>query len=299
MIKINKSGADKPDLTYKSGKNQGKCRLQVATDELIQTYQAEPLKFKSPSERKPHNVQKTDFSGPYNDVQIKLALKRLQHNKCCFCERPMDKKIAEVEHFRPKASYRASKLDTDRYPGYFWLAYDWDNLIYACRTCNGEKGTFFPLADEQRRADPNLRDITDEHPLLINPSQIEPRKHVFFDKWIARPLSSSPEGTETINILDLNRSVLLEDRKDHFNMMFQALKLIQVGPKQGLQTREDIEALKQQLIMHQRPDQKYSAMVVDLVQSVGLPKESWWKRFRSWILCGLITSVQSLFNRNS
>ena len=63
------------------------------------------------------------------------------HNKkCCYCERKRDlKREPDIEHFRPKA-----KVTEDaEHPGYWWLAYDWKNLFFSCRTCNQEFKKFF------------------------------------------------------------------------------------------------------------------------------------------------------------
>jgi hypothetical protein len=48
--------------------------------------------------------------------------------KCAFCETPnAPGYYGDVEHFRPKAAY-------------WWLAYCYDNYLYSCRVCNGNKG---------------------------------------------------------------------------------------------------------------------------------------------------------------
>jgi hypothetical protein len=71
-------------------------------------------------------TKKFNFSDSiYNDPTVKAILIKAQHQKCCFCERLIGND-GDVEHFRPKSAYSQNrKLER---PGYYWLAYDWDNL---------------------------------------------------------------------------------------------------------------------------------------------------------------------------
>jgi hypothetical protein len=87
----------------------------------------------------------------YGDVAVKAALVAAQHKKCCFCESIVGTD-GDVEHFRPKAACRQTSGDALTRPGYYWLAYDWSNLLLACGPCNQRhKGNLFPLADPSRR----------------------------------------------------------------------------------------------------------------------------------------------------
>jgi hypothetical protein len=70
----------------------------------------------------------------YGHPTVKEALRQAQHGKCCFCERKEE--IGDVEHFRPKAGYQQKVGSKVFKPGYYWLAYDWDNLFYSCPKCN-------------------------------------------------------------------------------------------------------------------------------------------------------------------
>ena len=80
----------------------------------------------------------------YQLPSVKNALSAMQHGKCCYCETKLVKYIQDVEHFRPK----------EQYPK---LANTWENLLRACRPCNGTKGDSFPARE-------------DNQPLLLDPS---------------------------------------------------------------------------------------------------------------------------------
>ena len=80
----------------------------------------------------------------------KADLYRAQHKKCAFCERRTDFSSAPTEHFRPKKgalrheSGQATAIDESHY---WWLAWTWENLLFACVRCNDQahKGNWFPL----------------------------------------------------------------------------------------------------------------------------------------------------------
>lgn len=81
----------------------------------------------------------------YGAKSVKNALIKAQHGKCAFCEskiRHVDH--GDVEHYRPKGGFRQSSNEPLEQPGYFWLAYVWENLFLACALCNQSfKGTCF------------------------------------------------------------------------------------------------------------------------------------------------------------
>jgi hypothetical protein len=99
----------------------------------------------------------------------KMLLKHCLDGKCAYCEISIDqsRQSGHQEHFRPKLKVnyrkpgRKSLLNaqikdpqgaTVDHPGYFWLAYNYKNLLPSCEKCNtgmGKKNQF-PLADDQR-----------------------------------------------------------------------------------------------------------------------------------------------------
>jgi hypothetical protein len=66
--------------------------------------------------------------------EAKPQLKVETGGKCAYCESPTDTVAhGDVEHFRPKSKY-------------WWLAYCYDNYVYACQICNQvHKGDEFPI----------------------------------------------------------------------------------------------------------------------------------------------------------
>ena len=65
--------------------------------------------------------------------QVADALYDSHNGKCCYCERKRDRKREmDVEHYRPKGKVNG----VDGHTGYWWLAFNWNNLLWSCKTCN-------------------------------------------------------------------------------------------------------------------------------------------------------------------
>ena len=146
--------------------------------------------------------------------KVKTLLLKMHHHKCCYCEKEYSRSLLQVEHFRPKGGVRQT-LDQkhDDHPGYYWLAYDWSNLLLACPICNGaaNKWTRFPLANPTKRAKSHHGDVTKERPLFVDPSEQNPRRHIRFQ-------NESPEwrtraGWMTIKGIGLDKPDLVGDRR--------------------------------------------------------------------------------------
>lgn len=149
----------------------------------------------------------------YGDPSVKETLIRLQNDKCCFCERKVSSgEPGHIEHYRPKGGYKKDDKSKLEKPGYFWLAYNFDNLFFSCNRCNTSyKKNYFPLADETKRVTNPTQDITNEDPLIICPSD-DPTAHLIFEQEIIKPKSKSIKGKETIKRTGLNRKALADDR---------------------------------------------------------------------------------------
>lgn len=154
------------------------------------------------------------------------SLWRAQKYKCCYCEHKVKKGYNDVEHYRPKA--RADrKPGSDETHGYWWLAFTWDNLLFACPDCNrSSKNDRFPVEAGSVSLVPEQSSPGHERPLLIDPSDGKnPVELIGFVEtpivrggpafWCARPRNGNLRGAVTIEVLDLNSQDLLELRTDH------------------------------------------------------------------------------------
>lgn len=157
----------------------------------------------------------------YGHESVKEQLKVSQHDKCCFCERKAEN--FDVEHFRPKSAYQQKTGDRLSKPGYYWLAYEWDNLFCSCEKCNRSyKKNLFPLADNSRRARSHDDNIHAEKPLFIHPGRENPEMFIEFKGTKPRAIKGNRRGWITIEKTGINRPFLNEDR----NEVYRKYKLL-------------------------------------------------------------------------
>jgi uncharacterized protein (TIGR02646 family) len=203
----------------------------------------------------------------YNARPVKTALMKAHNNKCCYCEtKSSSPGDFDVEHYRPKNGVKQSrKQKHDDCPGYYWLTYDWDNLLLSCHDCNRDcKSTFFPLSNPRQRARCHHDDIKAERPLIINPtSKGDPRRHIKFHH--VSPVGLTRKGRVTIELLGLRRSSLREKRLLIIELINSQLTIIESAkrhPRDRLLQRDAIHA--QQIIDSAvLSDAAFSSMVKD------------------------------------
>ena len=175
--------------------------------------------------------------------------KNVFNNKCAYCESKITGYPGDTEHFRPKGRVRVlledgtpkivKIVDEDgeemTHPGYFWLAYHWQNLLPSCEFCNtaGGKLDFFPVEKlhvaVKRLKDAEINALLDnitrsmraagtfyleprdldklEGRLLLHPYYDKPEDHIYFqvdgeaDAW-----NKSKQGDVSIKVYNLNET---------------------------------------------------------------------------------------------
>ena len=161
----------------------------------------------------------------YGDSEVREQLLHAQYKKCCYCETKIPAGAhPTVEHYRPKGSVRQSKGHRRLYPGYYWLAYDWDNLLMCCPVCNTKKNDLFPLLDEGNRARSHEDPMECEKPILVHPAIDDPDEHFRFSGSIISPYTK--RGKETIDCLKLNRRALEEERRGRLQLLRSLLDIV-------------------------------------------------------------------------
>ncbi len=201
----------KPATPPKTLRERG--QVQRKSDEAL--YDSSPRKYRDGS-------KKFEFSsGIYGTTTVKSALKKAQHDKCAFCESKISHiSYGDVEHFRPKGAWRQDMDDEQSYPGYYWLAYQWENLFLACQICNQRfKKDLFPLENPSRRARSHRTDVAREKPLFLDPGKDDPSAHIGFRQEYLFAKNDSPRGQSTIDMLGINRAILAERRRDHIEQI--------------------------------------------------------------------------------
>ena len=149
----------------------------------------------------------------------------MQGRVCAYCGTALSAGVpGDVEHFRPKAKVQEDAT----HPGYWWLAYKYENYVLACRICNSSrKGNRFPLTGGTLRARLPTEALTAERPVLFHPAE-EPVEDALTieanDVLRVRAVGGqSARGNEVIALFYLGRADLARERLDARDVVVDAL----------------------------------------------------------------------------
>ena len=208
----------------------------------------------------------------YADPTVKAALVEDQHGKCCFCESMIGHiSSGDVEHFRPKAEIRDASGALVRRPGYYWMAYRWDNLFLACEGCNRRnKRNLFPLLDPTARLESHLqarsRGLSHEAPVFIRPDE-DPETLIEFEFDVPRPRSGSLRGRETIRALGLDRPRLCEQRRQWLINADFYLRILETPDEEPTPGQVERARVASRILSRRtRAEAEYTAATRDLVR---------------------------------
>jgi hypothetical protein len=199
------------------------------------------------------------FTGTGIWREIKRVYMELQHYKCAYCERALEKNWSanieyDVEHFRPKSRVtpwptpEIRKRRGIRYQvrngatgGYPLLAHSHLNYLVACSVCNSpHKQDFFPIAGT---ADSTLEDVPalnrKEKPLLLFPIGDwgdEPEQFLTFVGCVPIPAKGSGHARRRaqvcIDLFELDtRGRLLSERAQVLMLLWPHLEMRRTGSK--------------------------------------------------------------------
>ena len=163
---------------------------------------------------------------------LKPHLIELFRHKCAYCEFKFEaNEVGEVEHYRPKKKVAGAPT----HPGYYWLAFEPENLLISCSKCNkwGGKKNQFPVADSADRVVLMCppQELDDEQPLLLNPYKDLPEQHLQFDAEIGTVESITERGAATIKVCDLNREPLTQKRMEAQRSQWKELMFLWIQEK--------------------------------------------------------------------
>jgi uncharacterized protein (TIGR02646 family) len=193
----------------------------------------------------------------YKDKELKEEIKNLFNKKCAYCDsRFLASSNADIEHFRPEKAFNPFQNNEDGKlvePGYYWLAADWENLLWSCILCNRKsnldqpnvegvkplgKKNRFPLSNETKRIRSHNKNLKSERKqlLIIDPCEDDPSEHFSFptndeDSGIVKAKmmddnKPSPKAIASIPIYGLNMIELVIARKESaldFKAIFMGL----------------------------------------------------------------------------
>lgn len=257
MIRIIKP-SQAPDILVTEGKEK--------TDKICELYEQFEQEFQM-GKKKFEEFDKTI----YGHKSLKDALKTVQHHKCCFCERKEE--IGDVEHFRPKSAYQQKEGDKLSSIGYYWLAYDWHNLFFACPTCNRTyKRNLFPLVDPTKRAKSHKDNLAEESPLFIHPQDDDPEKYIEFIGDKPRAIKGNPKGKITIEKTGIDRPFLGDEQRftkyQTYKVLYQSMRRLQsfldhahLDPVIHQEFQQSIIDIQRQLADAQQDEAEFASMI--------------------------------------
>ena len=204
---------------------------------MIKIQRGEPPKDNKLDRRRKKELQKIRkavssgesyrFEPLWSDPKVKKFLHKSQHGKCCYCERKRDeRRESDVEHFRPKAEVEGAK----NHQGYWWLAYNWENLLIACKKCNQDyKKSKFPLRDESKRVCGENSNLGKEEPILINPLEEDPEEFIEYNfcmKNMVKAVGKCERGRRTVNELTgINDMEVMKERAKKIRLCYRLCAL--------------------------------------------------------------------------
>jgi hypothetical protein len=254
------------------------------------------------------------FQCPFQDKvwgELKdWLIKNVFADKCAYCETREVRSPYHAEHFRPKGRVRfkpqgrtkllpgrtkdAQNQDID-HPGYFWLAYHWQNLLPSCNDCNSARGKNdqFPISNSYiavqklmpekvnklrkppySLADKNLyllepEDLNDlEIPLLLHPYFDNPADHLIFGEFgvvaaLEDPTTGKPslKGQHSIQVYNLDADSLARARQSAQENAFQTYAN-EFTRGRNLSKTERINAAKAAIAGYMTGQEPYSAAVM-------------------------------------
>lgn len=156
----------------------------------------------------------------WRDARIRDWLLGLFHNKCWYSEAQEAVSAYHVDHYRPKG--RVTDVGhVHPEPGYWWLAFRWQNYRICGQLINVKKNDVFPLVSGHRAAPNDSASLRLEAPALLDPTSDDARLISFeMDEDGCRAVPSGGADEEerdrvltTIEVIGLNRLDRLNSKR--------------------------------------------------------------------------------------
>jgi hypothetical protein len=235
--------------------DQWQARADKATSDVIKAWDKWKEQASQAAAKLPQEAPKSTEFKPAYDAKVWKDLRdwlldNVFNGKCAYCETLVVRNKFHGEHFRPKDRVRV-KVDAKKgkkklvqckavnedgheqeHPGYFWLAYNWKNLLPSCQFCNtiNGKGDQFPVEAShiaiRRLTQEEAKDLktspvssekwvdihflqpedldTGEQRLLLHPYYDDTTQHLIFgEKGTIAANKGSLKGKHSIEVYDL------------------------------------------------------------------------------------------------
>ncbi|MGX5699599.1 HNH endonuclease [Acinetobacter kookii] len=141
-----------------------------------------------------NGIESTSYlKSRYNHSQIKDQIVQETSEKCAYCESKLRHiHHGDIEHIFPKS------LDESK-------RFEWNNLTLACEICNQNKSNLDPMMNS-----------------ILDPYIDDPESSLFFCGPLA--VGQDTKGMSTETIIGLNRTELMEQRKERLEKIISIFK---------------------------------------------------------------------------
>jgi hypothetical protein len=245
MIRVTR-GDEPPELAVERAKRLPMAQQKVAAGEKL---------------------ARTDLIG-YDKARLRLYAS--QHRKCAYCEDGTKMPYEPVEHFRP--ALRAIRGPSFADGGYWWLAWTWENLLFACSICNSSfKKDLFRLEDGSPVMVPMEALPCDERAVLVDPADpldVDPMDLIVYQpvgvRWIPTGRGGDARGAKIVELLGLSDAGHLDRYEAHVDEYLQH----HVDRLRSRAELDDVLGFRDawdQAIRHVRPVRPWAALAHDVL----------------------------------
>jgi uncharacterized protein (TIGR02646 family) len=156
-----------------------------------------------------------DAVGAYGTLDLPEHLSASQFGLCAFCETalPRQGRWEQVEHLRPRTNAETGHRGDFR-SYYYWLAFEWRNLLLSCKACDRSRRNLWPTQSKPGPEGTPWDDLSAERPLMLDPFHDAPERHlIFLESGQIVPRHGSRRAKATIDVVSLARPDLVETRR--------------------------------------------------------------------------------------
>ena len=215
---------------------------------------------------------------------LRRGLWAIGHMKCWYSEAALQECEGHVEHYRPR-----KRVAGIGHAGYWWRAFDWRNLRLAHPTVNlrktdyltgrrAGKGTYFPLRNEERRANDAVGEANEE-PILLDPIKPADTLLICFSEESGAPRPSNSEhqnawlhkrAAESIDYYHLDEGTWNARRADLMaevkKLCFQLESIATTEPRDDTAYSQKID----EVVAYISPFAEFSSACLQIVRERGL-----------------------------
>lgn len=166
---------------------------------------------------------------------------RYFNGKCSYCEIRMEYLPLEIDFYRP-INGSLNPVDGQFYPDHYkWLKNQDENILSICVECKRAKSNRFPVEGTVAAVNSYDSRLWKEKRLLVQPCRDYPEKNFAYDDN-GMIYSKNKRGKVTIDVLNLNRSMLMEMRAQVYSEFSNLCYIFSVNQEFG-----DLEKILQEI----------------------------------------------------